>query len=622
MKRLGDWFASAKARNRASFPWAQHRASSAWPKEPARFRGSLITGVVVLLGALGTASASDALFQVAGNPSLIELSSSANPSVVGQAVKYEAKVTDDPDDGDAGLGIPTGTVDFVQGRTTLCDDVVLDAEGEATCSATYSSAGNRTIEAAYSGDSNFIGSTAELSQVVNKAKTSTTLSSSDGDNRTVSGQAVTYTAQVAVISPGSGTPGGTVAFNDGGTTISGCGTETLSSGVATCVAKLRVGNGSHAVTATYSGNANYLTSSSTAITQTVTPALTQTSLASSKNPAYSTDAVTYTATVTVLAPGSGPATGRVVFKDGGVPISACGGSTGRSLNTSGVAKCSVDNSRVGTHTITAEYLGDANYMGSSSNSIAQVFKYGLQAWISSGFARDPREASFRISGKPATAYRLCLKYDDAWPAKTPPPATGATRYSVNLNYKCKDIPWSKGLSSTRGMARTFGFATKGTYRATWEINGNQIGTDTVSWNTWCLPAALRDIGLWRPGRLKTIDSCQASSGVVDNAGSVSSLDLDFGFRWLSDIGKLHVEYVARDHYYPNPTTGSRNLLPNPGGKGARLTLWGHYQCDTYHGWKEMHVVYMAKQGDEISLTGPQYSTRTPSVRGTWSAHTC
>jgi hypothetical protein len=172
------------------------------------------------------------------------------------------------------------------------------------------------------------------------------------------------------------------------------------------------------------------------------------------------------------------------------------------------------------------------------------------------------------------------------------------------------------------MAGMFGFATKGTYRATWSVSGSQVGTDTFSWNSWCPPKGLRDIGVWRPSRLKTIDSCKADWGKVARTGNTSNLDKDFGWAWAVGSHRIHVEYIARDHYYPNPTTGNTNLLPNPGDIGNEWTLWGNYQCDTYHAYDEFHAVYMARRNDNIYITGPQYSTRTPSVSGTWSAHAC
>src|SRR5262249_41716284 len=55
---------------------------------------------------------------------------------------------------------------------------------------------------------------------INKASTSTALSSAPSPS--VYGQGVTFTATVAVNSPGSGHPSGTVAFKDGSSDIASC----------------------------------------------------------------------------------------------------------------------------------------------------------------------------------------------------------------------------------------------------------------------------------------------------------------------------------------------------------------------------------------------------------------
>ena len=80
---------------------------------------------------------------------------------------------------------------------------------------------------------------------------------------------MTFTATVAAVSPGSGTPTGTVNFLDNGTPI---GASTLSSGVATfSTSSLAVGTQS--ITAVYSGDTNFTTSTSSALSQVVnTPA--------------------------------------------------------------------------------------------------------------------------------------------------------------------------------------------------------------------------------------------------------------------------------------------------------------------------------------------------------------
>ncbi|RYY25275.1 MAG: hypothetical protein EOP62_14565, partial [Sphingomonadales bacterium] len=82
----------------------------------------------------------------------------------------------------------------------------------------------------------------------------------------VAGSAVTYTATVTGVSPS-----GTVAFFDGGSAIAGCGNQTVSGGTATCATTPVMGMRS--ITATYSGDANNMTSTAAAVTQTVSAAL-------------------------------------------------------------------------------------------------------------------------------------------------------------------------------------------------------------------------------------------------------------------------------------------------------------------------------------------------------------
>ena len=186
------------------------------------------------------------------------LFSSVNPSAPGQAVAFTAKVNSPSG------GTPTGTVNFMDGAASLGTATLTNAQATFTTSSL--TVGSHSITGVYSGDATFAGSTSSvLTQTVQLTPTSTSLSSSV--NPSVSGQAVTFTANV---SGSGGTPTGTVTFNDGTTSL---GTATLAGAQASfTTSSLTVGN--HSITAVYSGDATFAGSTSTALTQTVNqPAL-------------------------------------------------------------------------------------------------------------------------------------------------------------------------------------------------------------------------------------------------------------------------------------------------------------------------------------------------------------
>src|SRR6202023_39937 len=100
------------------------------------------------------------------------------------------------------------------------------------------------------------------------------------------------------------------------------GTVTLSGGTATSIATTTLSVGSHAVTAVYSGSANFNGATGT-LSQTIGKAGTTTTLTSAPNPSVFGQMVTITATVSALAPGAGtPGSASVTFTDGTTTIGA------------------------------------------------------------------------------------------------------------------------------------------------------------------------------------------------------------------------------------------------------------------------------------------------------------
>jgi len=183
----------------------------------------------------------------------ISLGSSPNPSVYGGQVLLSAVVSPV-----SGTITPTGTVTFRDGSTNLGSST-LNASGVATLPTATLAAGTHTITAQYNGDSTYSGSTsAGLSQTVNKANTTTALTSNR--NPSNPGQPVTFKA---TVSPSTAT--GTVQFFDGTTLL---GTSTVNGGSAS-LSTSSLTAGPHAITAQYSGNSNYTGSTSAVLTETV-----------------------------------------------------------------------------------------------------------------------------------------------------------------------------------------------------------------------------------------------------------------------------------------------------------------------------------------------------------------
>jgi N-acetylneuraminic acid mutarotase len=186
------------------------------------------------------------------------VTSSANPSVSGQSVNFTATVSAVA----PGSGTPSGTVTFKDGSTTLGTGTL--SGGTATFATSSLAVASHSITTVYGGDTNFTASTSStLTQTVNKASTTTSVASSV--NPSVFGQSVTFTATVAVVSPGAGAPFGAVTFTDGATTL---GTGTLGGGTATLTTSALTG-GNRVITASYGSDGNYSGSAGT-VNQSVT----------------------------------------------------------------------------------------------------------------------------------------------------------------------------------------------------------------------------------------------------------------------------------------------------------------------------------------------------------------
>ena len=270
----------------------------------------------------------------------------------GQSITFTATVRPA-----VGTGIPTGTVQFSIDGGNVGVPVTLNAQGRATFATTTLSAGTHSVVATYGGSTVFAGSppSAPLAQVVNKAASTTVVTSSA--NPSVFGQAVTLTARVT-----PGVPTGSVTFTIDGAPV---GPVTLD---ATGRARLVISTlavGPHNVTAAYGGSTNYIPSTSANFVQTVNVATSRTVVTTSGTPANVGTTVTFTATVSAVAPGAGVPTGTVQFIVDGVNV------VGTPSLVAGRATYSTNALAIGLHNVSAVYSGDGSFNTSTSANRTQ-----------------------------------------------------------------------------------------------------------------------------------------------------------------------------------------------------------------------------------------------------------
>ena len=286
------------------------------------------------------------------------LTSSPDPSNVGQSVTFTATVTANP----PSSLTPAGSVTFVdtQGDANPANDVLLgtdtlDAQGVASISTNALTAGLHTILASFTDAAgNFATSSGTDTQQVDQVAAATTTTLVSSDSSSIPGQTVTFTATVST--QGAGIPTGTVTFKiDAGGDI----VVPLNSSGQAAFSTSTLTVGMHTITADYTSNSSaFSNSSAPPLTQTVSQVATTTTLVSSDSNSDLGQQVTFTATVTV--PEGGVPTGTVTFKiDGGGDIVV-------PLNVSGQAQFSTSTLSVGPHTITADYTSNSAVFTNSS----------------------------------------------------------------------------------------------------------------------------------------------------------------------------------------------------------------------------------------------------------------
>ena len=296
-----------------------------------------------------------------------QLTSSVNPSVFGQSVTFTASVSTgivtSPTGGTTTQPVAGGTMTFTIDQGTPVNVPVIN--GKATYATSGLAVGTHSVLAAYGGTSVATASQATLSQVVNQANSATSLTVSGSS---IPGAPISLTAVVGAKSPGGGRPTGSVTFYDGtsplGSPIAITGTSTA----VTLSLPTGLGIGSHALSAVYAGDTNFLGSSSNTVTKVLAAVATTTRLTSSATSATVGVPVTLTAVVLASTTNSGAATkapgGSVQFFDGQTLLATV------PLNSTGTATWAQAFATSGSHALSAVYSGDTTF-ATSTGTLAQ-----------------------------------------------------------------------------------------------------------------------------------------------------------------------------------------------------------------------------------------------------------
>jgi Big-like domain-containing protein/FIMAH domain-containing protein len=244
-----------------------------------------------------------------------------------------------------------------------------------------------TIQAKYSGGTNFQASSGSATLTVNVAPSikepTTTAVSDQGVTFSAAAQNVTLTATVTAASPVNE---GTVTFQvvDGASVNVGTAvtSATLTSGNASAIYALPAGLAAapYTIQATYSGGANFLTSSgSGTLTVSQLPPPNQVvtvTIASNSTATFSSDIQHVTLTAAVSAPGATVNEGTVTFQvmDGVVNIGSAVPSAPLTTGLASVSYALPAGLPVKDYTIQAGYSGGTNFSPSSDVATLSITK--------------------------------------------------------------------------------------------------------------------------------------------------------------------------------------------------------------------------------------------------------
>jgi sugar lactone lactonase YvrE len=284
------------------------------------------------------------------NPTAVALTANVNPIPAGATVTFSATVS--------GSATLTGTVAFLDGTTQLCNVTLTGLS--ASCAVSTLALGSHNITAAYSGDDQDAACTSAV--LIEVVKQLPDYLMTVAPNPAVVGSAITLTFTAPVLTAGAQPVTGSIVFYDGTTVL---GNAPLQNGVAV-LTTTSLSVGTHSLVGVAAGDAQNLGGTSNVIPEVVQPQATTTLLSLSSADTTVGTMVTFSATVSNS--GGAMPTGSVQFNDGAISLGSV------AVNASGTAILTTSALAPGTHSIMAQYIGDANDQASQSAALTQTVR--------------------------------------------------------------------------------------------------------------------------------------------------------------------------------------------------------------------------------------------------------
>ncbi|MBK9494539.1 MAG: Ig-like domain repeat protein [Xanthomonadales bacterium] len=305
------------------------------------------------------------------------VSSATDPSIYGEGIRLTAVVTADA----PSTITPRGLVQFTRDSDVL-GTVALDGSGIASFDAPPRTTGSEIYYAFFLTNDDFVGSDDDDEHSVAKSPTATLISGVSPPSPQAL-QTVTVSANVAAVAPGAGTPTGSIVIS--GDNTAGC---TISLPAASCDLSFAT-KGSKTLTATYTGDSQFLASgasSDTELVDVVGIPVTVSVTGTTPTPHYYGTA--YTVAYTVSG-GDGSFDGSVTI------TTAPGGFTCTGSASGGSGSCDIlaPNGSVGSYDLVADYAGDSTDAGATSSAFSHAISQATTALVLSGNTVDPIDAA-------------------------------------------------------------------------------------------------------------------------------------------------------------------------------------------------------------------------------------